>query len=154
MQSNERKRTYQCWSDMKQRCYNKNTLNYKNYGARGIVVCESWRNSFENFIRDMGEKPDNKTLDRVDSNGNYEPSNCRWASVPEQVRNRRCCVYLEHDGKRLTVEEWGRELGRHPTTIRSRVKAGWKLEDILCPTIQARGRCSKPREYAAMKEKP
>lgn len=77
------------WRRMKTRCYNSNIPDYKYYGAKGVVVCERWRDSFENFLADMGERPSPKhSLDRIDSNGNYEPSNCRWATDYVQSRNQ------------------------------------------------------------------
>lgn len=80
------------WTDMMQRCYNENRKSYKNYGGRGIKVCERWRGKLEgpvNFIEDMGERPEGYTLDRINTNGNYEPANCRWATASEQGYNRR-----------------------------------------------------------------
>lgn len=124
--------TYQTWQDMKQRCYNQNNHNYHRYGARGIAVCKPWM-QFENFLRDMGERPEGLTLERLDSNGHYTPENCRWATRAEQGRNREGCVHLEYDGKRMTVEEWGREIGKHPTTIRLRIKSGYPLHLVLYP---------------------
>lgn len=146
------RKTKQCYSDMKQRCLNDKHKQFKNYGGRGITICARWLESYEFFISDMGIKPDGKTLDRKNNDGPYSPENCRWATPAEQRVNQRSCVFLEMNGKRLTVEEWGRELGRHPTTIRSRLRRGWKLEDVLTPYLQRRGRCSAPREYAAMQE--
>ena len=74
---------------MIQRCTNERAANFKYYGGRGIRVCQQWRDSFEAFLADMGERPEGKTLDRINNDGNYEPGNCRWATWSEQRRNRR-----------------------------------------------------------------
>lgn len=81
--------TWQSWISMRNRCYNKNQKGYADYGAKGVVVCERWRNSFVDFIVDMGKRPEGMTLDRINPFGNYEPSNCRWATPLMQSNNRR-----------------------------------------------------------------
>lgn len=104
----QRRSEYIAWDKMKQRCNNPNTSNYKNYGARGVKVCDRWSESFKNFIADMGEKPSpNHSLDRFpDVNGNYEPSNCRWATYKEQQRNRRDNRNITLNGETRTMSEW------------------------------------------------
>jgi hypothetical protein len=80
---------YRSWLSMKTRCTNPNLKQWKDYGGRGITVCPEWLNSFQNFYNDMGKRPDGKTLDRINNNKGYEPSNCRWATSKEQTQNRR-----------------------------------------------------------------
>jgi len=84
-----RSRTYLAWSNAKARCSNPNHPSFSHYGARGIVMCERWRASFEAFLEDMGAVPDGLELDRIDNDGNYEHGNCRWATRSEQCRNKR-----------------------------------------------------------------
>lgn len=122
--------TYQSWSAMKQRCLNPNSADYFRYGGRGIQICDSWR-EFEAFLRDMGERPEGATLDRVDVNGNYEPGNCRWATCKQQGRNRRDNRLLAYNGKTQTLTEWAEEIGISRTSLTSRLSQGWSLERCL-----------------------
>lgn len=82
-------RTYKSWDAMKQRCLNPNNIKYPLYGGRGIYICAEWESSFEKFLEDMGQRPDGTSLDRINPDGNYEPSNCRWADGDTQRKNRR-----------------------------------------------------------------
>lgn len=104
---------YFSYVSMKSRCFNKNNDDYYNYGARGITVCERWlgKKGFLCFIKDMGKKPSKKhSLDRFpDMNGNYEPSNCRWATPKQQGGNTRKNRWINFDGKRMILTDWGNE---------------------------------------------
>lgn len=127
-------RAYTIWSSMKDRCFNPRKKAYLDYGGRGITVCERWL-EFENFLADMGDPPHGMSIDRFpDTNGNYEPGNCRWATRQEQNSNRRSCVFIEFNGKRQTIREWSRELGIHRGTIESRLERGWGAERALTLT--------------------
>lgn len=124
-------RTYQSWVDMRKRCFRKNHKDYPRYGGRGITVCERWL-SFEGFLADMGEAPAGLTLERKDSDGNYEPGNCKWATWAEQRLNRRLThKHIEYAGERLTVGEWDAKLGLQQGGIWHRLKNGWTLEKAL-----------------------
>lgn len=122
--------TYRAWASMKTRCLNPKASHYEQYGGRGISICDRWM-EFENFFSDMGERPDGKTLDRIDVNGNYEPSNCRWATDDEQMNNKQDSVYLEYQGRKLTVAQWAKETGFDRSAIDVRIKLGWSVEKIL-----------------------
>jgi hypothetical protein len=96
---------YRLWTDMKRRCYQPHRLDYKNYGARGIYVCEKWRNSFEAFYRDMGDRPAGYVLDRRDNDGPYSPENCHWVTRKQQERNKRTNRLVTVNGKTMTAAE-------------------------------------------------
>ena len=103
--------TYKSFRSMKDRCTNPNAQNYPRYGGRGIMVCGRWSGlrGFLPFLEDMGERPEGTTLDRVDTSGNYEPSNCRWATAKQQARNRRSGCIVEYQGERKTMAEWAEQ---------------------------------------------
>lgn len=118
---------YQVWRAMKNRCELKSVESYQNYGGRGIKVCDRWQ-SFESFLTDMGPRPKGMTVERNDTDGNYEPGNCRWATRAEQSVNKRNNVHLTANGKTQTMTEWARELGVNHTAIVYRLKQGWPVE--------------------------
>lgn len=120
------------WIEMIARCENTKKRLYKNYGGRGIVVCDRWRHSFVNFLSDMGERPSPQhSLDRIDNDGNYEPGNCRWADVETQQNNRRDCVKITCRGKIMTLTQWARASGRSTGTIKYRLSKGRTAEDAI-----------------------
>jgi hypothetical protein len=123
--------TWRTWESMRTRCNNPKVRAYPQYGGRGIQVCERWM-SFENFLRDMGERPVGHTLDRKDNNGNYEPGNCRWATPKEQARNRR--NNRRFNGK--TVAELSEETGVNYVTLRKRLIRADKARPVRLPLGQ------------------
>jgi hypothetical protein len=123
--------THHAWCGMISRCENPNESGYHNYGGRGIRVCESWRTDFSAFFSDMGAKPPGKSLDRIDNNGNYEPSNCRWATRKEQNRNRRNNVFITHNGETQCMEEWAQRLRVSPRAIAKRLERGVPVDQVL-----------------------
>jgi hypothetical protein len=96
---------YRSWEAIKARCFNERTCGYESYGGRGITMCKEWAESFEAFFADMGERPAGTTIDRIDPNGNYEKSNCRWATNKQQQRNRREHTWLCVEGQSITMAE-------------------------------------------------
>lgn len=127
-------RLYKIWRSMKNRCSCSSWEDYKNYGGRGITVCDEWKESFESF-RDWAFAngySDGLSIDRIDVNGNYEPSNCRWATVKQQANNTRSNLYLEFNGEVKTAKEWADELGLNYNTLYSRITTkGWSVEKAL-----------------------
>lgn len=123
-------KVYAVWACMKHRCSNPNAQGYKNYGGRGIRVCDRWQ-KFENFIEDMGFPPEGCSIDRIDNNGNYEPSNCRWATQKQQSSNHRKNVYIEYNGETMTASEFGRRHNLCIQTVLDRTHQGWSAQQIL-----------------------
>lgn len=125
---------YRAWLNLKQRCFNPNNPEYIYYGARGITVCDRWKDSFENFYADMGPRPsENHSIERQQVNGNYEPNNCIWALPIVQASNRRTNVYHEIDGQRLTEAEISRRYGVSVNLIRSRLSNGLDISAAVAP---------------------
>ena len=123
--------TYIAWTNMKARCLNPGSISYSNYGGRGIKVCQEWIDSFETFFKDMGERPEGMTLERVDTNGDYCPENCVWANWTDQMNNRRVSRLVEYLGKRMTIAQWSRETGICPAKIRKKLNSGLGPEEAL-----------------------
>lgn len=119
------------YRNMKTRCNNPKATGYEYYGGRGIKVCNRWLDSFWNFYADMGPRPENTTLDRIDVDGNYDPENCRWATWEEQAVNKTDTEYFEIAGEKLSVKEWADKLDILPNTITYRLIRGWSIEEAL-----------------------
>lgn len=135
---------YRCWVAMVSRCENKNVERYPSYGGRGITVCERWRASFENFYSDMGPRPSTEhSIDRVDVDGNYEPSNCRWATKKEQANNARQNIKVVIGGRTLSLQDAIVAAGSVVTygTVRNRITRGW--EPVRAVTTPTRPRWSE-----------
>lgn len=120
--------TFGRWRGMITRCENHRVSEYPLYGGRGISVCARWRQSFVAFLEDMGEAPKGMSLDRIDVNGNYEPSNCRWATAVEQANNRRSTRYVIVGGERMCTRDAAVRFGVPAQMIRYRLDRGWSDE--------------------------
>lgn len=126
---------YSIWEAMKGRCCNKNNAMFSRYGGRGISVCDRWKHSFVNFLEDMGSRPSAKhSIDRIDNDGNYEPSNCRWATMKEQSRNMSRNRWVDYNGVRMVIKDWATELGIDSRQLYTSLKTK-TLQDV----IDARG---------------
>lgn len=120
--------TFLSYQAMLRRCYHADGYHaFKDYGGRGITVCDRWRKSFINFLEDMGLRPNGTTLDRLDRNGNYEPSNCRWATAIQQASNRKNNHFICFNDLRLTISEWERRLNMNAGTLKRRIQENWAV---------------------------
>lgn len=135
-------RLYKIWKSMRIRCNCKTSPPYKNYGGRGIAICNEWNDylNFRNWALTNGydfDAPKGEcTLDRIDTNGNYEPSNCRWVTYTEQANNKSNNRMFEYDGKKMTLAQWGRLLGIKSATLQARIASrGWDIEKALTTPI-------------------
>ena len=130
-------RTYNIWVKINVRCYNQKHEQYKDYGGRGIKVCDRWRASFENFLKDMGECPPNLSIDRYPNNdGNYEPGNCRWATTGEQHRNMRTNRIVELYGFKGCFKDAAAHFNIPISTAASRLRYGWTYEQIFLTPVR------------------
>lgn len=126
-------REYGIWKGMRARCRDPGNSVFAYYGGRGIRVCARW-NEFENFLADMGRCPTGHEIERNNSNGNYEPDNCRWATRSEQMRNTRANRLLNLDGTTLCAAEWAARLGLSQQALHNRLRRGWPLKRALVAT--------------------
>lgn len=130
-------RLYSIYRSMKTRCYNQNAKNYKNYGGRGITICEQWLEDFKMFhdwALSHGYR-DDLIIDRMDVNGNYEPNNCRWVTHLEQNNNARTNHIITFNGVTMTLTEWSRHFNIDRNTITARLKRGWDIERALTTPV-------------------
>lgn len=139
---------YRTWRAMKKRCRSSEPGKYARYGGRGIKVCDRWNNDFAAFLSDMGPRPSRKhSLDRIDVNGDYDPSNCRWATQKEQCRNKTTNVLLRCGDVIGTLAEWSEVCGVSDGTIRQRLLSGWStLDAVLRPVDSRRGHRAVPAQ--------
>ena len=132
---NQPKRTHPLnkrWVHMLGRCYNPTSKSFKDYGARGITVCQRWRDSFWSYVADIGPCPGpGYELNRIDNNGPYAPDNCNWIEKKYQARNKRNSVWIEFRGERLPLVEWARRIGVKYDTLKARLLRGYPLEEIM-----------------------
>lgn len=128
--------TYSVWLGVKDRCLNKKSHDYKDYGLRGILVCDSWLN-FENFYKDMGEKPNGKSLDRIDNSKGYFKENCRWATHEQQANNKRTNAKYELKGKIKTLSEWSKISKIPYHTLKARLnRLGWDINKAISTPVR------------------
>lgn len=127
-----RTKDYWVWSNMKGRCLNPNDPAFKDYGGRGITICDRWAASFEAFIEDMGPRPSKfHTIDRIDNNGGYCKENCRWATKRQQAVNRRNTIWVAVDGQKMCAQDAARKIGIPGSIFRARLRKGWPLDRAL-----------------------
>lgn len=132
---------YQAWRNIKYRCGNPHSDQYRKYGARGIRVCERWRDSFLAFLADMGSRPPGTTIDRIDGTKGYEPGNCRWATQEQQAANRSVTRWVEWRGERLPLLEACRRVGMKYQTVYNRMwRNGWTFQQSIGKVAATRGR--------------
>lgn len=132
-------REYKIWSSIKDRCYNSNNTSYKNYGGKGITVCDSWIKSFEQFYKDMGDS-NGLTIDRIDVYGNYEKSNCRWATPKTQARNRTNNSNITYKGETVCMSELCSRINIPISTFVNRIQRGWSIDKCVETPVNTKHR--------------
>lgn len=135
---------HRTWGSMIQRCTNKNHHAFHNYGGRGIKICHQWRTDFLQFLSDMGKRPEGTTLDRIDVNGDYEPSNCRWATETQQKNNRRDNRYIEWEGETYTLSNLARKYGLTYNILFKRLNANTPIGKALTMPVRVTNRYHIP----------
>jgi hypothetical protein len=138
--------TYVSYQNMISRCHRENHPKYPSYGEKGITVCERWRESFENFLSDMGERPDGMTIDRIDGRLGYSKENCRWATSETQQANIRTNVNITFQGRTQNISAWASELGLDASNLAWRLRNGWPVEQALTTTPHTGNRTRKTRQ--------
>jgi len=129
---------YRAWQSMISRCTNRNFSQFKDYGGRGIAVCQAWMESFDRFLVDVGYRPSTyHTLGRINNDGNYEPGNVEWQTRKAQQNNRRDSLFIDFNGRRMTAQQWSDELGVPRSTIIRRSERGVALDIYCVPTTSA-----------------
>lgn len=136
---------YSTWNNMMVRCYKEDQFVFKNYGGRGVTVCDEWHN-FLGFLLGVGPRPGPEySLDRIDVNGNYEPSNCRWATSEEQANNTRWNVFIEWRGERRSISQWAKKLGMSINVLHYRIRRlGMNMDDAVSTPVPKRSRHRGP----------
>ena len=138
-------RLHKIWLSMRERCNRRKHPYYKNYGGRGIVVCNEWDEftAFREWAYENGYS-DELTIDRIDNNGNYEPSNCRWVTVKEQQNNKRNNRRITYQGETYTLTQLAEKIGMNKTTLKERLNMGWSVEDAVERPVRLRTRGYRP----------
>ena len=127
---------YKTWGAMKNRCLSPSSKLYKNYGGRGITICDRWL-TFLNFYEDMGDRPEGRSIDRIDNEKGYYPENCRWATRQQQDNNTRATHNIEHKGVIKTLSQWSADAGIKSGTLWTRIySCGWPMEKALTEPVQ------------------
>lgn len=155
MTKDQKQRTKSTWRNMKSRCRNPNATGYELYGGRGIAYAPHWH-TFTGFLQDMGVRPEGRSLDRIDPDGNYTKENCRWATPVEQGADKSDSHMVTYQGRTQNVTAWARELGIKPNTLEYRLLRGWSVEEAfgeVCRVPLTFGKLSPEQRYEAIQRR-